>query len=171
MLGKKYYQFYANINYRTCAECLALHGRIATREDAFPPCPEGCRYTIVAFTRKELSFHKEQQREMRASARNELKRRDLFNRGIELLACNNEEAISLLAESTRYDLYIPEVERLVERKGKVLREDQSLRERLLKLFVQAYSDKFGWRRYERLPELMRIAREKEGIKRLQELLG
>jgi len=121
--------------------------------------------------RKELSFHKDQQREMHIAVRNELKRRELFNRGIAFLGENNEEAISLLAESTRYDLYIPEAERLLEQKGDALRASPSIRERLLKIFVQAYSDKFGWRRYERLPELMRIAREKEGISRLRELLG
>ncbi len=107
---------------------------------------------------------------MRIAARNELKRRGLFARGIALLGENNEEALSLLAESARYDLYIPEVERLVEQKGGVLQQTPSIRERLLKLFAQAYSDKFGWRRYERLPELMRIAREEEGIRRLRELL-
>ena len=170
MLRRRYYQFYANVNYRSCPECLALHGRIAAKEDAFPHCPQGCQYAIVSFTRKERSFHKDQRREMRIAARNELKRRGLFDRGIALLGENNEEALSLLAESARYDLYIPEVERLVEQKGGVLRETPSIRERLLKLFAQAYSDKFGWRRYERLPELMRIAREEEGIRRLRELL-
>jgi len=171
MLRKRYYQFYANVNYRSCPECLAQHGRIAAREDAFPRCLEGCRSAVVSFTRKELSFHKDQQREMHIAVRNELKRRELFNRGIAFLGENNEEAISLLAESTRYDLYIPEAERLLEQKSDALRSSPSIRERLLKIFVQAYSDKFGWRRYERLPELMRIAREEEGISRLRELLG
>ena len=126
---------------------------------------------IVPFSHKELPYHKEQQREMRIAAQNELKRRELFNHGIALLGKDNEEAIAKLSESARYDLYIPEVERLVEEKGDILRNDKSLRERLLKQFVQAYSDKFGWRRYERLRELMRIAREEEGIRRLRELLG
>ncbi len=108
---------------------------------------------------------------MRIAAQNEMKRRELFNRGIDLLGEDNEQAISLLSSSTRYDLYIPEVERLVKAKGNVLRRDKPLRERLLKVFVQAYSDKFGWRRYERLPEPMRIAREREGIRRLREILA
>ncbi len=107
---------------------------------------------------------------MRIAARNELKRRELFEQGISLLGKDDEQAISLLADSTQYDLYIPEVERLVEKKGNLLLNSPSVRERLLKIFVQAYSDKFGWRRYERLPELMRIAREEEGIRRLRELL-
>ena len=171
MLQKRYYQFYANVNYRACPECLALHGKIASKESAFPPCPEGCQYTIVSFPHKELSYHKEQQRQMRIAAQNELKRRELFNRGIALLGEDNEEAVALLTESAHYDLYIPEVERLVAEKGEVLRENPSIRERLLKVFVQAYSDKFGWRRYERLAELMRIAREEHGIKRLRELLA
>lgn len=126
---------------------------------------------IVEFSHKDLPFHKEQRREMRIAAQNELSRRELFERGMSLLGEDNEQAISLLAESTRYDTYIPEVERLVEEKGEVLQSDKPLRERLLKLFVQAYSDKFGWRRYERLPELMRIAREQEGIRRLREILA
>jgi len=171
MLQKKYYQFYANVNYRSCPECLALHGKIARRRDAFPPCPAGCRYMIVEFSHKDLPFHKEQRREMRIAAQNELSRRELFEKGMSLLGDDNEQAVSLLAESTRYDIYIPEVERLVEEKGEVLQSDKPLRERLLKLFVQAYSDKFGWRRYERLPELMRIAREQEGIRRLREILA
>lgn len=171
MLRKTYYQFYANVNYRTCPRCLALHGRIEAHEDAFPPCPDGCQYTIVPFSRKELSHHKEQRRAMRIAAQNEMKRRELLNRGIALLGEDNEQAISLLSSSTRYDLYIPEVERLVKAKGDVLRRDKALRERLLKVFVQAYSDKFGWRRYERLPEPMRIAREREGIRRLREILA
>jgi hypothetical protein len=108
---------------------------------------------------------------MRIAAQNELKRRELFNQGIALLGDDNELAISLLSASTRYDLYIPEVERLVEEKGDVLQNDRSLQERLLKQFVRAYSDKFGWRRYERLPEPMRIAREREGIRRLREILA
>lgn len=170
MLQKRYYQFYANVNYRSCPECLALHGKISRKENSFPPCPKGCQYTIVPFTHKELPFHKEQQREMRIAARNELKRRELFEQGISLLGKDDEQAISLLADSTQYDLYIPEVERLVEKKGNLLLNSPSVRERLLKIFVQAYSDKFGWRRYERLPELMRIAREEEGIRRLRELL-
>ena len=171
MLRKRYYQFYSNVNYRSCPECLALHGRITSREDAFPPCPDRCQYTIVPFSHRELAYHKEQRRDMRIAAQNELKRRELFNQGIALLGDDNELAISLLSASTRYDLYIPEVERLVEEKGDVLQNDRSLQERLLKQFVRAYSDKFGWRRYERLPEPMRIVREREGIRRLREILA
>ena len=37
------------------------------------------------------------------------------------------------------------------------------------MFVKAFSDKFGWRRYERLPEPMRLRREEEGIERINEL--
>jgi hypothetical protein len=170
MAEKRYYQFYANVNFRAPRECLALHGQISSSKDAYPPCPKGCRHMIVSFNRKELSFHKDQQQKMRESAQNELKRRELFNSGIELLETSPERALLLLSKSTTYDLYIPEVERLVKEKQSLLHDNPEIRRKLLKLFTRAYSDKFGWRRYERLPESMRISREQYGIRRLQEIL-
>lgn len=126
---------------------------------------------IVCFNHDDLSFHKTQRRQMQRSAQNELKRRDLFNQGIQLLTQDPQEALLRLEESTTYDVYIPEVERLIRQAKNVIYNDSQIRAKLLKLFTRAYSDKFGWRKYERLPELMRISREQYGIKRLQELLG
>jgi len=170
MWKRKRYQFFTNVTYRTCKTCLSEHGRIATRADVFSQCDSGCERYIVPFPRKELSYRRDQQKKMFASAQGELERRRLFNDGIALLGSDNEQALELLTASTRYDLYIPEVERLVASRGDVLRCDPDLRRRLLTVFARAYSDKFGWPRYERLPELMRMARETEGIRRLREIL-
>jgi hypothetical protein len=171
MWKRKRYQFFTNVTYRTCETCLSKHGRIANCADAFSRCDNDCERHVVSFFRRELAYRRRLQKEMVASSKGELERRRLFNAGIAALGGDNEEALSLFAASARYDLYIPEVERLIAAKGGVLRADSDLRRRLLAVFVRAYSDKFGWRRYERLPELMRIARETEGLRRLREMLG
>jgi hypothetical protein len=108
---------------------------------------------------------------MRVAAQGELARRELFKEGMNLIGVDNERAFELLERSTKFDLYIPELERLVREKGETLSKDPEFLARLKKRFIQAYSDKFGWRRYERLPELMRIAREEAGIETIKELFA
>lgn len=170
MWKRKRYQFFTNVTYRTCETCLSEHGRIANRADAFLRCDDYCERHVVPFFRNELAYRRRLQKEMFASSKGELERRRLFNSGIAALGGDNEEALNLLTASARYDLYIPEVKRLIAAKEGVLRADSDLRRRLLAVFARAYSDKFGWHRYERLPEPMRIAREMEGLRRLREML-
>ena len=170
-MAKTYYQYYTNVSYRTCAECLVWHGKISTAPASFPNRHDGCERQILAFSRKELAYRREKERGMRHLAEAELRRRELFAAGKEALGVDNGKAEDLFAQAVLIDLYIPEIERVVEEKEAVLREDGTLRTRLCKLFVRAYSDKFGWPRYERLPEPMRIAREQAGIKRIRELFA
>ncbi len=169
MWKRKRYQFFTNVTYRTCGTCLSEHGRIANRSDAFLQCDNDCERHVVPFFRSELAYRRRLQKEMFASSKGELERRRLFNSGIAALGGDNEQALNLLTASARHDLYIPEVERLIAAKEGVLRADSDLRRRLLAVFARAYSDKFGWYRYERLPEPMRIARETEGLRRLREM--
>lgn len=171
ILAKTYYQYYTNVTYFTCAECLVWHGKISTDPASFPNRHDGCERQILAFRRKELAYHREKERGMRHLAEAELRRRELFAAAKEALGVNNGKAKDLFAQAALIDLYIPEIERLVEEKEAVLKEDRTLRARLCKLFARAYSDKFGWPRYERLPEPMRIARERAGIERIKELLA
>lgn len=171
MRRKTYYQYYTNVTYLTCPGCLAWHGRISTDPEGFPDRQDGCERKILAFGRKELDYHREQERQMRAIAQAELTRRELFNEGRHALGVDNEKAVDLLTRAAQIDLYIPEVEQLVVEKQVLLKNDAPLRERLCKLFARAYSDKFGWPRYERLPEQMRIARERAGIARIKELFA
>jgi hypothetical protein len=171
MLQRIYYQYFTNITYSTCPECLAWHGKITRHPTSFPPCEKGCARRALPFKHKELSYHREQRRKMQAAAQGELARRKLFAEGMDLLGVDNERAFELLERSTRFDLYIPDLERLVREKSELLSENPEFRARLKKRFIQAYSDKFGWRRYERLPELMRIAREEAGIETIKELFA
>ena len=106
---------------------------------------------------------------MRVAARAELARRKLFEEGLKILSDSPEEAIALFRQAARIDLYVPDLTRLADRHRELLDGNSSLREALRALFVKAFSDKFGWRRYERLPEVMRVRYEEDGIERINEL--
>ena len=106
---------------------------------------------------------------MRVAAQAELARRKLFEEALEALSESPEQAIALFRQAARIDLYIPDIERLAARHRGLLDRDPALREALRALFVKAFSDKFGWRRYERLPEVMRLQREKNGIEQINGL--
>lgn len=166
-----YYQYFTNVTYLTCPDCLAWHGKISKDPESFPNRHDRCERTILEIKRNELDYHREQERKMRALAQAELRRRELFDAGKDALGSDNEKAIDLFAQAAQIDLYIPDVEHLCSDKKVILKSDKPSRERLRKLFVRAYSDKFGWPRYELLPEPMRIARERAGIERIKELLA
>jgi hypothetical protein len=108
---------------------------------------------------------------MRARAKSELQRRELFERSTTLLPEAPDEALALFGQSFQIDVYIPDAERLAEQHADFLRDHPEIRAKLRTQFAKAYSDKFGWRRYERLPELMRLQREKAGMDRINELFG
>jgi len=169
MLGGKLYQYYTNVSYLTCERCLAWHGVIRRDPHAFPDYTDGCERSILPVPPRERRAYREKGRRMQAVARAEVTRRRLFERGADGLAEEPEAAIASFREAARIDLYVPDLERLAERHRELLSRDSDLREALRALFVKAFSDKFGWRRYERLPEVMRLCREKAGVERISEL--
>lgn len=169
MIGQKRYQYYTNLSHRTCERCLAWHGAIRSAPAKFPDHQDGCERSILPIPWRELKAYRDKSRRMRAAAAAELTRRGLFTEASGLLADNPKLAIERFRAAAAIDLFIPELEGLVERHAGVLRSDPSLRGELRAMFVKAYSDKFGWRRYERLPEVMRLQREAGGIARINEL--
>ena len=170
MIRRMRYQYYTNVNYLTCEECLSWHGQIRRRRDAFPESVDGCESSILPIPGKRLKHYRRQGQRMQLRAQQELARRSLFHQASERIEASPDEALELLARSATLDLYLPEIENLVAQQQQVLQSNPELRDRLRVLFVKAYSDKFGWRRYERLPEIMRIQRERAGIDRINELL-
>lgn len=166
MFRKTRYQYYTNVNYLTCERCLAWHGVIRKDPGKFPDYPDDCERSIVPIPSRERKAYREKRGRMRAAAQAELARRKLFEAGLEILSENSEQAIALFRRAARIDLYVPDLERLAERHRLLLDRDPGLREGLRALFVKAFSDKFGWRRYERLPEVMRLRREEDGIERI-----
>lgn len=170
MFRRAGYQYYTNVNYRTCEECLSWHGMIRGRPDAFPKAADDCESSILRIPRKQLRSYRDQAKRMRLRAKGELKRRELFEEALDLLAIQTEEALGLLDRAASIDLYVPDIERLVERHGDFLHDHLDIRDRLRTQLLKAYSDKFGWRRYELLPEVMRLQRERAGMDRINELL-
>lgn len=170
MFRRRAFQYYTNVNYLTCEDCLAWHGLIRKRRDAFPQIEHGCASSVLTIPGKELRQYREKSKQMRLRAQGELARRSLFEQALGQLPSQPDEALALLARAATIDLYIPDIERLVETHDALLRADPQLRDRLRRLWLKAYSDKFGWRRYELLPEVMRLQREKSGMARIQELL-
>lgn len=171
MFRRAVYQYYTNVNYRTCAKCLAWHGVTRGKPDAFPNVTDDCESSILRITRKQLRSYREQAKRMRLRAQGELKRRELFENAMNLLPDQTESALECFALAASIDLYIPDIERLVETHGGFLHDHPGIREQLRTQLMKAYSDKFGWRRYERLPEVMRLQREQAGVDRINELLG
>jgi hypothetical protein len=171
MREKMYYQYYTNVTYLTCPDCLAWHGRIAEDPESFPDREDGCERRLLAFDKRKLDYHREQERRMRAAVEAELERRDLLVQAKEALGKENGQALALFAQASEIDVHVPELAALCAEKEGILKADLSLRERLRTLFARAYSDKFGHPRYERLPEAMRLARERAGVERIKELFA
>ena len=169
MFRRTRYQYYTNVNYRTCERCLAWHGVIRKDPGEFPDHSDNCERVILPVPSRDRKACRDKERRMRAVAQAELARRKLFEAALEALPQRPEEAVASFRQAAQIDLYVPDLERLAERHRGLLDRDSKLREALRALFVKAFSDKFGWRRYERLPEVMRLRREKVGIERINEL--
>ncbi len=165
------YQYYTNVNYLSCEKCLAWHGTIRRSPNAFPTLDDGCESGVLQIPPKLVRAYRKQAKRMQARARSELRRRELFEQAMSRLVEAPEEALALFDQAFQIDVYIPDIERLADVHEAFLRDQPEMRDQLCIRFVKAYSDKFGWRRYERLPERMRLQREKAGIDRIRELLG
>ncbi len=169
MLWGKRYQYYTNVSHVTCEQCLEWHGVIKRNPDRFPVLNDGCERSILPIPWRERKEFRQKRRRMRKAAQAELARRRLFDAGVAKLAEDQEQAIDAFRRAAGIDVYISDLERLMDDQRDVLDRDPQLREALRTLFTKAFSDKFGWRRYELLPEAMRLQREQHGIRRIREL--
>jgi hypothetical protein len=170
LFGRRY-QYYTNLSHRTCEKCLSWHGEIRRAPEEFPDHEDDCERSILPIPRRELKKYRAKSRRMKAAAEAELARRGLFAAASRLMASDSGAAVARFREAAAIDLFVPELENLAEEQADLLGENAELRAELRAMFVKAYSDKFGWRRYERLPEMMRMQREAHGIRRINELFG
>ncbi len=164
------YQCYTNVTWRTCEGCLSWHGRILSRPSAFA-IDDDCVHEVLAFPVWQLPLYRQKGRRMRARAEEELRRRGLWQEGVNLLTACPEEALEKFALATEVDLYLPELEILVEQHGSWLKEQPRIRSALRELFLAAWKAKFSKERYERQPEQARMDQERWGLARIQELLA
>lgn len=165
---KELCQVYANVTYTTPERCLEHHGEIVPAEEV--PEVEGCDFEILSFPVGELGNYREKRNRMEELAKSELRRRELLEQGREQLEAGElDAALEAIERSAKIDLFIPEVEELGEEFGSRLPSDE--KEELKDLLVLNYKEKFGQKRYERLPEKMREDRKETGLKRIRELFS
>ena len=161
-------QVYANVTYTTPERCLEHHGKIVPSEEV--PEVEGCNFEILNFSVGKLGDYREKRNRMEELAKKELRRRELLKRGRENLEAGDYgAALEAIERSAKLDLFIPEIEELGEEFGSRLPSDE--REELKDLLVLNYKEKFGQKRYERLPERMREDRKEAGLERIRELFS
>ncbi|MGY4706357.1 hypothetical protein ACVNPS_01200 [Candidatus Bipolaricaulota sp. J31] len=166
---RRYWQYYTNIAPDTCPECLALHGRIARDPADFPARADSCPREFLPFPVWKLPQYREKERRMRALARAELERRELFARAVTALERSPEEALELFDRAGEIEIYLSEVERVATEKAGFLAAHPEIRRRLGEVFLRRWKGKFAKPRYEAWPERMRVEREKWGRKRIEEL--
>lgn len=170
--GRRYlWQYYTDVTWRTCEDCLRWHGRIAGSPAAFPKQGDSCKRELLRFPVWELGAYREKARAMQERARRELERRRLFQEALRLLPEDPQGAVALFDRAGAVDVYIPELERLSEEYRELLSREPGLRQELRELFLRRFSGKFQTPRYERLPELMRTERERWGAGRIKELFS
>lgn len=163
----EFYQIYTNITYSTPERCLEHHGKIVLEKENVPSL-SGCDFEILDFPVGELSRYKEKKERMRELVDRELERREIFRQGEKGLEEENyDEAISLFERSVKLDVFLPEVEELASEQVSSLPPEIS--KKLRKVFVLGYKEKFGQKRYERLPEKMREDRKEAGVNKICEL--
>lgn len=163
----KLYQCYTNVNWRTCPECLSWHGRIVASPQGFPAC-DSCAHEVLAFSVWQLPAFRAKARAMAFRAKEELRRRELFRKGVELLPRDGQEALTLFDQAGAVDVYLPELEDLA-REEALLSSSPELRRALGEVFLRRWKAKFAKERYERQPELARTEQEQYGVRRIQEL--
>jgi hypothetical protein len=163
------YQYYAIIHHRTCEQCLRLHGEIFTDPSLAPPIHEGCRCSYLEFSPDELDYYRGKAKRMRAKADQELRRRELFRQGKELLGSDPKRALEAFQQAAEIEVFLDEVEELCRADGSHLTKHPKLAERLRDIFIYGYQNKFTKEKYEHVPEGMRWARESWGVQRIKGL--
>ncbi|MBC7317798.1 hypothetical protein H5T57_00885 [Candidatus Bipolaricaulota bacterium] len=164
------FQCYTNVNWRTCEACLSWHGRIVARPEDFP-AHNGCPHELLAFPVWRLGEHRRQGERMKKKAMEELERREKWRRAAALLTTDPSTALALFQEAVQIDVYLPEVEELVEKKRAWLKENPAVSAELRRILAAGWKAKFAKERYERQPERARTAQERFGLVRLQELFS
>ncbi len=171
MLTRTYYQYYTNVTYLTCPECLSWHGKIARRPRASPTARTDASAGSSPSARGNSTTTASRSAACAPPRRRNSSGVTSSPQASDALGSDNDVALSLFRQAVAVDLHVPEVEALCEKRREPLEADPALRRSLRALFAKAYSDKFGHPRYERLPEEMRLARERAGIARINELLA
>lgn len=145
-----HYQFYANLNPHTCIECLSRHGELFTDMGTAPPLHEGCRCGFMTVEPEHYFDRLEQSDRMQLKAQSEIRRRELFQAGLDTFNQNVDQAVEYLRASVDIDIHIEELEMLLEKYRPYLENDIGLMRTLRKMFVNAYYQKMDQPKYQDL---------------------
>ncbi len=164
------YQYYAQVTYNTCEQCLRRHGEIFSDPTQAPPIHPGCRCSYLEIEPELLDYYREKAERMRAKAEEELRRRELFRRARKALRNSGPaEALELFRQAAAIEVYIEELEQLFTEERELLRAHPELVAQLKKIFTYGYRDTLQKGKYEHMPEGMKWARERWGVERIAEL--
>lgn len=168
-MARKYFQFYAQVHFLTCEECLSHHGEISPR--SAPPLHPDCRCHLLEFPSSQLEYYREQAERMKQRAQQELRRRALWRAAVESLdGAASAHAEALFRQAAQVEFYLEEVEQLCADKRELFEKNPELRARLQKLFIRLYRMKFSLDKYRSMPPKLILAWETQGIERIRELL-
>jgi hypothetical protein len=168
---EKYFQFYAQVHFLTCEQCLSRHGEITEDPRSGPPLHPECRCHLLEFPPTELEYYREQSERMKLRAQQELQRRQLWHEAVATLnGADFSRAEALFRQAAQVEFYLEEVERLCEEKREFFAQNPEARTCLQKLFVRFYRMKFSLDKYRPMPSRLILLWETQGIERIKELL-
>jgi hypothetical protein len=168
---EKYFQFYAQVHFLACQECLSHHGEISEDPKHKPPLHPDCRCHLLEFPPTELEHYREQAERMRLRAQQELQRRQLWRAAVEgLNGADPAQAETLFRQAAQCEFYLEEVEQLCAEKRELFEKNPELRARLQKLFIKFYRMKFSLDKYRPMSSRLIFLWETQGTERIKELL-
>jgi hypothetical protein len=168
-MPKTLFQWYSTIHYSSCEACLRRHGDIFQSDRDVPALHPGCRCHILEIPSSELEYYREKSDRMKEKALAELARRASWSAAVTLLPQDFAQTEALFRQAIQTDLYLEEIEALVQKHKEWFSAHSEERATLGKLFVRGYRIKFNQDKYQSLAAGMRVAQEQHGIERIREL--
>lgn len=104
-------------------------------------------------------------------ATNELTRRGLLQKGIELIGSDNEQAFDYLKQAIYQEVYLGDIERLLDEKGDQLKLDPEWAHSLMKFILKIHKFKYDKPKYGHMPPAMQQARVSYGESLIKELFS
>lgn len=168
---EKYFQFYAQVHFGTCEDCLNHHGEISADPQSGPPLHPHCRCQLLEFPKELLEHYQEQGERMKLRAQQERQRRRLWAQAITSLDGGDmAQAEELFRLAAQVEFYLEEIEQLCKERESFFSTNSELRLRLQKLFLRLYRVKFSLDKYAPMPPRLILQWETQGIERIKELL-
>jgi hypothetical protein len=137
-------------------------------ESTTPPIHENCRCNLLEFPKNERKIRQETEKAMQKIAAQEFYRRELLDKAIELIGTSPAESFELIKESVYTELYLGDIERIVEEKSAELIANPEFTRNLMLLLLKIHKFKYDKAKYEHFPPAMKLARVEYGDSLIKE---